>query len=208
MRGKLSKDMLLLLDRHYYSFERFKDCAERCGALLWRLRSNIHPRVVKELPDGSVLVELRPSNKLWKNGRSGKHERMTARLIEYEAIFEDGSKGEHTRLLTTLVDADLAPAEELARLYAQRWGAETCFDELKTHLKGSVRVLRSQLPDLVEQEFYGFLISYYIVRSTMVCAARKSGVPPSELSFVNAVRVIRRKLAIPPSEPEGGDEGF
>jgi hypothetical protein len=204
LRERLAKDMLLLLDRGLYSFERFKDCAQRCGALLWRIRSNIEPRVIEQLSDGSALVELSPSQKLYQDGRCQKDERLTARLIEYQAVFADGTTGERARLLTTLLDPHQAPAEELARLYAERWQAETGFDELKTHLRGPQRVLRSPLPDLVEQEFFGFLLAYYVVRATMVEAARKSGTPPTELSFVHAVRVIRRKLAFPPSKPEGG----
>lgn len=205
LRPKLAKDMLLLLDRHYYSFERWKDCKERCGALLWRIRSNIKPRLIRSLPDGSALVELRPSSKLTRTGRSTVGERITARLIEYEVVFADGTSGEATRLLTTLLDPDEFPADQLAQMYCQRWGAETGFDEIKTHLKGPQRVLRSPVPDLVEQEFYGFLLAYYVVRTTMASAARRSGIPPSEISFVHAVRVVRRKLAFPPSGSGGGE---
>lgn len=206
LADRLSGDMLLLVDRGLYSFARWKTCAAHCGALLWRIRSNIKPCLLKELPDGSALVQLRPSNKLIRSGLSKKGERMTARLIEYETVFADGTTGERTRLLTTLLDPEKFPAEELARLYAERWSVETGFDEIKTHLRGRARVLRSPLPDLVEQEFFGFLLAYYVVRATMTEAARKSGVPPNELSFVHAVRVIRRKLVFPPSEPEGSKE--
>ena len=206
LRERLYKDMLLLVDRGLYSFERWKGCGACCGALLWRIRSNIKPRVLKLLPDGSVLVQLRPSQKLYQDGRCRKDERMTARLVEYEVVFADGTTGERTRLLTTLLDHEKFPAEELARLYAELWSVETGFDEIKTHLRGRDRVLRSPLPDLVEQEFFGFLLAYYVVRATMAEAARKSEVSPKELSFVHAVRVIRRKLAFPPSEPEGGEE--
>jgi len=199
---KLEKDMLLLLDRHYYSFKRFKDCSKYAGALLWRICSNLKPRILKELPDGSAVVELKPSDKLWRNKRCKKNERIKARLIEYQAVFEDGTLGEKTRLLTTLTCFKEAPAEELASLYTARWISETGFDELKTHMRGPNRVLRSQLPDLVEQEFYGFLLAYYVVRATMVDAARKSGLSPSEISFVHSVRVIRRKLAFPPADAD------
>jgi hypothetical protein len=198
LRERLAPDMLLLVDRGLYSFARWRDCANQCGALLWRIRKDIKPRVLERLPDGSALVELLPSKPLCRDGRCGKGERMTARLVEYEPVFADGTTGELTRLLTTMLDPEQAPAEELARLYAERWSAESGFDELKTHLRGPQRVLRSPLPDLVEQEFFGFLLAYYVVRATMSHAARRSGVPPRELSFVHSVRVIRRKLALPP----------
>lgn len=199
LRGHLRKDMLLLLDRYYYSFERFKACAELTGALVWRVKKSPRLDPIKRFSDGSFLAETRPSNKLIRSGRGAKHQRMTVRVIEYNTLFEDGTAGELTRLVTTLLDPEQAPAEELAKLYPERWNEETGFDEIKTHLRGPGRVLRSQLPALVEQEFFGFLLAYYVVRATMTQSARKNGLAPNELSFVHSVRVIRRKLAIPPS---------
>ena len=80
---------------------------------------------------------------------------------------------------------------------------ETALDELKTHLRGSRIVLRSRTPDLVRQEFYGLLMLHYAVRGVMHEAAIKGDVDPDRLSFLHAVRVIRRKClvagAIPPS---------
>ena len=54
----------------------------------------------------------------------------------------------------------------------------------------------------VEQEFYGFLLAYYVLRTTMVEAARREGCAPRALSFVHAVRVIKRRLAFSPSHKE------
>lgn len=205
-RERLDQGHLLLADRYYYSFERFKDCAQRAGALVWRVSKGLKLRPCRSFADGSYLAELRPSYKLTHDGRSAKDERLTVRVIEYEPLFADGTTGEPTRLLTTLLDPEAAPAEALAALYPQRWSEETGFDELKTHLRGSGRVLRSQRPDLVEQEFLGYLLAYYVVRATMVEAAKKNQVAPTELSFVHAVRVIRRKIAIPPSD-DGASTG-
>jgi hypothetical protein len=90
----------------------------------------------------------------------------------------------------------------LAALYHQRWEIETALDELKTHLRGARIVLRSKTPDLVRQEFYGLLMAHFAVRALMHEAALKAGEDPDRLSFVHAVRVVRRRLvtfhAIPP----------
>ena len=83
---------------------------------------------------------------------------------------------------------------------------ETALDELKTHLRGSKIVLRSKTPDLVRQEFYGLMMAHFAIRGLMHEAALKADVDPDRLSFVHAVRVVRRKLAIcsaiPPSAQE------
>ena len=67
-------------------------------------------------------------------------------------------------------------------------------------------VLRSKTPDLVRQEFYGLLMAHFAVRGLMHEAALKADEDPDRLSFLHAVRVVRRKLAafiaIPPSGPQ------
>jgi hypothetical protein len=78
------------------------------------------------------------------------------------------------------------------------------FDELKTHLRGSRIILRSKTPDLVRQEFYGLLMAHFAVCGLMHEAALKSGEDPDRLSFLHAVRVIRRKMAIFGAIPPSG----
>jgi hypothetical protein len=94
--------------------------------------------------------------------------------------------------------AKSAPRQSLTR--------QTALDELKTHLRGARVVLRSKTPDLVRQEFYGFLMAHFAIRGLMHEAALKAKEDPDRLSFLHAVRVIRRKLpryvAIPPSAEE------
>src|SRR5919109_3295402 len=111
------------------------------------------------------------------------------------------------RLVTTILDHEKAPAKELAALYHERWEIETAFDELKTHLRGSKIVLRSKTPDLVRQEFWGLMMTHFAVRGLMHEAALKAGEDPDRLSFLHAVRVVRRKLpqfvALPPSGETG-----
>ena len=96
-----------------------------------------------------------------------------------------------------------APAVELAALYSERWEIEGALDELKTHLRGARIVLRSKTPELVRQEFYGLLMAHFAIRGLMHAAALRADEDPDRLSYLHAVRVVRRKLAravaIPPS---------
>ena len=77
---------------------------------------------------------------------------------------------------------------------------------MKTHLRGAKIVLRSKTADLVRQEFYGLMLAHFAIRGLMHEAALTANEDPDRLSFVHAVRVVRRKLAtfhaIPPSEEE------
>ena len=124
-------------------------------------------------------------------------------MIDYRLEGIEGSEPIY-RLATTILDPGKAPAGELAALYHERWEIETAFDELKTHLRGAKIVLRSKTPDLVRQEFYGLLMAHFAIRGLMHEAALKADEDPDRLSFLHAVRVIRRKMAvygaIPPCE--------
>ncbi len=77
------------------------------------------------------------------------------RVIEYTVT--TGESTSDFRLITTILDPGLAPADDLAGLYAKRWEIESCFDELKTHQRGPSIVLRSKTPGGVLQEIYGYL---------------------------------------------------
>lgn len=194
----LGKGMLCLADRGFFGFEMWKQAAATGADLLWRVRKNIHLPCEKRLPDGSYLSRIYPSQQDQRRGRNG----IVVRVIEYCLEGVEGAEPLY-RLATTILDHELAPAAELAALYHERWEIETAFDELKTHLRGAHIVLRSKTPDLVRQEFYGLLMAHFAVRGLMHEAALRADKDPDRLSFLHAVRVVRRKMAafgaIPPS---------
>ena len=197
----LGKGMLCLADRGFFGFEMWKQAAATGADLLWRVRKNIQLPCEKRLPDGSYLSRIYPSQQDQRRGRNG----VVVRVIEYRLEGVEGAEPLY-RLATTILDHELAPAAELAALYHERWEIETAFDELKTHLRGAHIVLRSKTPDLVRQEFYGLLMAHFAVRGLMHEAALRADKDPDRLSFLHAVRVVRRKMAafgaIPPSGPK------
>jgi len=203
----LSPGMLCLADRNFFAFARWQAAAARGAELLWRVKKNAVLPCHTRLADGSYLSAVYASEKDRRHRRHG----CVVRVIEYQL---DGvAKPEPLyRLVTTLLDPTAAPAHELAALYPERWEIETAFDELKTHLRGPRIVLRSKTPDLVRQELYGLLLAHFALRSLLDEAALQADVDPDTLSFVHAVRVVRRHLsqgAFPPSgtdapDPAGG----
>jgi hypothetical protein len=199
---RLRKGMLCLADRNFFGFELWQ-LAGRTGAeLLWRMKKNMRMAADKRLPDGSYLSHVYPSERDWRHRTNG----IVLRVIDYRLEGIEGAEPLY-RLATTILDPGKAPAEELAALYHERWEIETAFDELKTHLRGAHIVLRSKTPDLVRQEFYGLMMAHFAIRSLMHEAALQADEDPDRLSFLHAVRVVRRKLhvygAIPPCEEQG-----
>jgi len=198
--GVLSPGMLCLADRLFYGFELWNQARAGGADLLWRIKKNIRLPCETRLPDGSYLSTIYPTSTDQRRRSHG----VPVRVVEYRL---DGVVDAEPlyRLLTTVLDPDAAPADELAALYHERWEIETALDELKTHLRGARIVLRSKTPDLVKQEFYGLMLAHFAIRGLMHEAALKEECDPDRLSFLHAVRVIRRKLAtfasIPPSGP-------
>jgi hypothetical protein len=197
----LKKGMLCLADRNFFGFELWKLSRGTGADLLWRMKKNMRMACEKPLPDGSYLSHVYPSERDWRHQTNG----IALRVIDYRLEGIEGAEPIY-RLATTILDPDKAPAEELAALYHERWEIETAFDELKTHLRGAKIVLRSKTPDLVRQEFYGLMMAHFAIRGLMHEAALKADQDPDRLSFLHAVRVVRRKLnlygAIPPSAEE------
>ena len=100
--------------------------------------------------------------------------------------------------MTTLLDEGLAPALELAAVFHERWEIESVFDELKIHLVKNRRVLRSKTAELVRQEFYGWVLMHYAVRSLMHEAATAHRIRQRSLSFTSSVQIYRQ------AQPQSG----
>ena len=184
----LESGMLCLADRYYFGFELWQKAQSTGADLLWRVRKNIVLPCVEHMPDGSYLSRIYAYRQKHRTVTNG----IDVRVIEY--VVEGSGSKEVYRLVTTILDPEAAPSEELAALYCERWEIETALDELKTHLRGSRIQLRSKTPDLVRQEFYGLLMTHFAIRGLMHEASIKGDIDPDKLSFVHAVRVVRRKL--------------
>lgn len=196
----LRPDMLCLADRYFLGFDLWQQAAATGAALVWRAKASMVFPVEARYADGSYRSVLR-----WnRHCRARDRTPIPVRVIEYTLPRVPGAEARY-RLVTTLLDPDTAPAAELAALYHERWEIEGAFDELKTHLRGARLVLRSKTPELVRQEAYGLLLAHFAVRGLMheaALAATPHARDPDTLSFVHAVRVIRRTLprvaALPP----------
>ena len=194
----LGEGMLCLADRNFFGFALWVQARSTGAELLWRIKTNARLPREQPLSDGSYLSRIYPSER----DRRHHSNAVPLRVIEYRLHGVADAEPIY-RLVTSLLDPASAPAAELAALYHQRWEIETALAELKTHLRGAKIVLRSKTPDLVRQEFYGLMMAHFAIRGLMHEAALKADTDPDRLSFLHAVRVVRRKLAtfnaIPPS---------
>jgi hypothetical protein len=218
--GTLEPGMLCLADRGYNAAEHWQQALGSGAQLLWRAGDGRHLPVVRMLPDGSYLSEIEPSapikRRRAKEGAAASV-KTVVRVIEYQLKGVRGAAGAtgatgiagatqaqpRYRLMTSLLDPEQAPALELAALYHQRWHVESVFDELKTHLRQGQRTLRSKTPELVRQEFYGWVLAHYAVRWLLFQGAGRSRQQPLDLSFTEHLHLLKREQlrsgAFPPT---------
>ena len=221
---RLRTDQLLVADRGFYSYKAWDTAAATGAALLWRAPTQLALPVVRVLPDGTYLSVVMDSAI-----RGARRERIVAdakagddltdhpdatdengwplarivRVVEYTVPDRVGNgTGELIVLVSTVLDPAAAHADELAVAYRERWEQETGHDQLKTHLRGPGKVLRSRLPDLVHQEIYAYLIVHHAICALIAKASAAADLDPDRISFAKTLRLIRRSATgtadIPP----------
>jgi hypothetical protein len=211
--ARLDPEWLLVADRNFYNWADWRTAADTGAALLWRVKADLHLPVLEILPDGSyssVLVNSKVTGRarqaLIDAARSGQDldgdKARLVRVVEYEVPDREGDgKGELVALITTITGWDQAPAPLLAEAYHERWEHEAGNDQLKTHLRGPGKVLRSRSPDMVRQEIYGYLLTHWAISGLICQAATEADIDPDRVKFTRTVRIVRRATtpaAFPP----------
>jgi hypothetical protein len=162
---------------------------------LSRAKSNLKLRVIKRFAKGDELVEVQLSRST-RRANPGLPEKWSCRAIKYQR------KGfRPSILLTSLIDPEAYPREEIVELYHERWEIELGYDELKTHMLAREETIRSRTPQTVRQELWAIAVAYNLVRLEMERAAEEAGVAPTRISFVNALSFITNAWIVWSTQP-------
>ena len=156
----------------------------------WLTRAKKRTRwtTLKKLGPGDELVEIDVPRAL-RAEQPELPEKWVVRALRYQR------RGfQPQTLLTSLLDAKAYPAAELRELYHERWEIELGYDEVKTEMLEREETIRSKKPRNVEQELWGLLLAYNLVRREMEAVAHEAGVPPTRVSFVAGLRFVRSAL--------------
>jgi hypothetical protein len=209
---RLEEGWLVTADRGFYCFRDWCAAQDTGAQLLWRVRATARLPALAMLPDGSYLTALLDPR--LQGGRrqavldaAARGEDLDpglaryARAVEYDVPDRDGD-GELIVLVTTVTDPLAAPAAALAGAYHQRWEHEGGIAQLKTSLRGPGKVLRSQSPDMVRQELWGYLLAHYALSALACRAATAAGIDPDRVKFTRTLRIARRSAgpALPPGQ--------
>lgn len=102
---------------------------------------------------------------------------LSCRIIRYKTA--GGS--EPITIVTTLLDADLYPAKDIATLYGLRWDVEIDIGCFKTTMGQGE--LRCQTPENIDREIAVSILAYNLVRVLQNDAAQVATLHPREISF-------------------------
>ncbi|WP_323661167.1 transposase, partial [Pectobacterium versatile] len=123
---------------------------------------------------------------------------LTARLVSKEV------NGKIVRVLTSMSDPLRYPKADIVDLYSHRWEIEHGFREMKQHLLNNELTLRSRKPGLVEQELWGVVLAYNLLRFMMAQMAYSlKDVEPYQIGFKQASLYLTAQLSLLPAVAPG-----
>lgn len=189
---RLQAGDVLLADRCYCGWFLIALLEERGVDVTVRLHQLREADFTKgqRLGKGDHVVDWpRPAKPDWMDDATYARMPASLRLREVQVqVAERGFRVQSLVVVTTLLDHEAYPADELATLYRCRWLAELDLRTLKCTLK--LDVLRCKTPEMARKELRTGLLAYNLIRQTMLQAAIAAERSPRELSFTVALQTI------------------
>ena len=191
---KLRKGDVVLADRGFCSYAALASLQQRGVDSVMRLHQKRRGdfRSGRKLgPDDRLVTWAKPAQRTeaWSAAEwAALPETLTLRMIRLQ-VAAPGFRTRTVVLMTTLLDAQVYPADALRELYGERWQVELHFHQIKTLL--AMDVLRCKSPELIAREVALHRIAYNLVRSLMQRSAHLHRVPLERISFKGSLDTLR-----------------
>ncbi len=166
-----------------------------CVMRLHQARKNTFREGRRLGKDDRLITWKKPSQRLpaWSQEEwAALPDSLSVRLIRLH-VSTPGFRTSQVTLVTTLTDEETYPADKIRALYAERWGVELHFPQIKISL--GLDILRCKSPELIEKETIIHLIAYNLIRLFMQRAAADHGVDLGRLSFKGTLDTVRHFAA-------------
>lgn len=190
---------LTLMDKGFYALGLLHHWQSEGVEKHWLipLKKDAQYKVVQKQGKGDEIVELNVSPQARRKW-DGVPPVLTARLVSKEV------NGKMVRILTSMNDPLRYPKADIVDLYGHRWEIEHGFREMKQHLLNNELVLRSRKPELVEQELWGVVLAYNLLRFMMAQMAYSlKGIEPYQIGFKQASLYLTAQLSLLPAVSPG-----
>lgn len=198
----LRKDDILIVDRAYglfvVMFALFRGNVDTIARPSKPIV--INPKKSKKIGRNDYLVKLkrgRGSKVLTQEEWDAAPEEMTVRVIQGRIKVANAGKRRKSKgsipvtrvveiqLVTTLLDPEKYPADEILEAYGLRWRLEMCLDDLKTTL--GMETLRCKSSKMVEKELWMNLCAHNVLRWVILKSADTHGVDHKQISFKGTI---------------------
>jgi Transposase DDE domain len=189
---RLQPNDVLLADRYYCSYWMVALAQERGVHVVFRqhqLRHTDFRRGQRLGRNDHIVTWTKPQRPKWMDQETydALPDRLTLREVRGQAA-TPGCRVKELVVVTTLLDHETYPLDDILDLYHQRWHVEIDLRSIKTHMK--MEVLRCLTPAMVHKEIWAHLLAYNLVRKVMAQAAQKHDVTPRQLSFAGAMQTL------------------
>jgi hypothetical protein len=197
---------VLVADRYYCSYWLIALALARGVHVVFRqhqLRRTDFRRGQRLGSNDHVVTWSKPQRPAWMDEETYAALPDELRLREVRgSVATPGCRVRSLVVVTTLIDAEEFPREDILELYHARWHAEIDLRSIKTYM--GMDILRCHTPEMVRKEIWTHLLAYNLVRQVMAQAARQHGVTPRQLSFGGALQTLNeyRTLLLKATEAE------
>jgi len=184
--SELPDHSLCVVDRGFFGADGLISLT-RSGAdrhWLTRAKSKVKWEEIERLGEGDSLIRMKVSPEA-KRKNPSLPEEWVMRAVRYQ---RPGFRPQW--LWTSLLDPKAYPAREIATLYHERWELELSYDEIKTEMLDREEAIRSRSPGRVQQETWGILLGYNLIRLEMARVADQAKVEPTRISFITSLHLI------------------
>ncbi|MBB1274817.1 IS4 family transposase [Psychromonas sp. SR45-3] len=186
----IPEDSLTLFDRCYFSADLMLNWQQFGINAHWLtpVKKAMRYEVIDRYADNDLLIEM-PVSPQARAKNPTLPETWQVRMICYQ-----DPKGDIKGFITSLIDPTLYSIDALLSVYWERWEIEQSFGELKNNQLNGEITLRSRFPEGVQQELWGVLLGYNLIRLEMVNIALEAKVEPTRISFTAAICIIDTQI--------------
>jgi len=136
-----------------------------------------------------VVQWKKPDRPAWMSRRLYRSLPQTLSIREVRVdVHQKGFRRRQLAVVTSLLDAQLYSAEDLAAAYRARWHAELDLRSIKQVMQ--MDVLRCKSPSMVRKEIWMHLLAYNLVRKLMAQSAAAAGICPRDISFKGTLQTL------------------
>lgn len=188
-------------DRYFASFWNLAMLPQRgvdCVFRRHQLRKSDYRKGLRLGPLDHLIAYTKPKRPAWMD--QATHEALPEEILVRELRVRVAVKGFRVRTLdvvTTLLDPQEYPREELAQTFRYRWHVELDIRSIKCVMQ--LDVLRCKTPAMLRKELWFSLLAYNLIRTVIADAAAKHHVPIREISFKGAKQVLEALRVLLPA---------